>query len=306
MKIYIINPKADFTAQQIEAMNNQGDVIFIEGENVDINSQAYLNDPEEKILALSPETIQWNFTNDVLEKIQNIRAICLATTGFSWVDGEYCRNKGIKLTNVPHYSTDAVAEYATFLMLSLTRKIPMQIKSNFKCKYSPEMLQGEVKGKIAGIIGLGHIGKRIAEICQGLGMNVVYWSRNKKDDPFEYMELKDLISQSDFVFVSLSKNSETQNLLNKELLKNMKESSNFISIGDIEDRKYLIEQVEKGNLSGLAFEAEGENIMNFKGNIMVTAPYAWYTNEAMKNNMEIWTNTIISACQNKPMNIVNW
>ncbi|HBY20900.1 MAG TPA: hypothetical protein DEG71_07820 [Clostridiales bacterium] len=308
MNIYILGKKEDLKEEQISLLKENGKVIFIE-EKQNVLKHPYIDDKEEKILAIDPDLTDWEFSNDIIEKIPNLRAICLQTTSFDWVDGEFCRGKNIKLTNVPHYSTNAVAECASFLMLSLARKLPIQLKTSSTegMVYSSDIMGLEVKGKTMGIIGLGTIGSKVAEKGKGLGMNVVYWSRNKKEADYEYMPIDKLLVESDFIFLTLAKNDETKNFVTKEMLSNMKTKACFITIATegIEDREYLIKQTEAGNIGGLAFESEKDRMTNYKGNIMITKPYAWYTGEALDNMFEIWTETIIATCKNESINVVN-
>ena len=87
---------------------------------------------------------------------------------FDWIDLDYCRENNIAVTNIPKYSTNSVAEYAVFYMMSLAKKLPLQMKNNFKEEYVDSMKNTEIFGKTVGIIGLGTIGSSIAEICNRL------------------------------------------------------------------------------------------------------------------------------------------
>jgi phosphoglycerate dehydrogenase-like enzyme len=98
------------------------------------------------------------------------------------------------------------------MMLNVVRKIPIVIKDGWKEDYVKH--QGmELKGKTVGIVGLGSIGTRIAELCAGLGMKVVYWSKNSRDDRFEYQELRNLMKNADIVLPAVAQNEETNGLI---------------------------------------------------------------------------------------------
>jgi glycerate dehydrogenase len=304
MKIYIIGSKEDFTNDQISNMELECSLVF-----VDINDgeAAYFNDVDEKIIAVDPDYKEWKFTNDEIDRIPNLKAIALNTTGYSWIDVKYCEIKGIVVTNVPFYSTDAVAEYAIFLMMTLARKLPIQLVNNSDgVEYNDKFLGNNVRGKKIGIVGLGHIGNRIAEIGKGLGMEVSYWSRTDKNNEFKYTDLETLFSTSDFIFISLAKNDETDKLITNELLDKIKKDASLISIVSKlnMDKDYLFEKVKNGDMHGLAFESS--KVYNSEGlNVMVTKPYAWFTEEALENLFEIWSDTIISLCGTEYKNVVN-
>src|SRR3989338_101149 len=128
MKIIIINPKKDFNKEQISTFKSVGSTVFIESK--DYQNDKVFKDKEEKIIVLGPDMVNWIFPNEFIDKILNLKAVCLPTTGFGWIDGKYLRKKGILLTNVPKYSTESVAEYAISLMLNLVKKLPLVIKNN--------------------------------------------------------------------------------------------------------------------------------------------------------------------------------
>ena len=131
--------------------------------------------------------------------MKNVKAICLQTTSFSWIDVAEAKKQDIPVMNLRGFSTEAVAEWAFMMTVNVARKLPLIIKDGWKQDFSKH--QGvELKGKTAGIVGLGTIGTRIAEICNGLGMEVVYWSRKSKDERFSFTELDDLLKKSRFYF----------------------------------------------------------------------------------------------------------
>ncbi len=139
MNIYITYERTFFTEQQINELSRYGKLIFLEN-YFDLDDVKYLEDNEEKILMADPEWYHWNLREEHIEKIKNLKAICINTTAFDWIDWKYCNNKKIIVTNTPKYSTDSVAEYAVFLLMCLAKKLPIQIKTNYKMEYNHEML----------------------------------------------------------------------------------------------------------------------------------------------------------------------
>ena len=135
MEIYVIGSKKDFNEQQIKRLEKLGKLLFIE-EVKDKYKEEYVNSKEEKILVIDPDMIGWEFPNDLIDKIPNLKAISLMSTSYSYVDIDYCNKNGIVVTNVPKYSTDSVAEYACFLMMALARKLPIQMKNEFRLMFN--------------------------------------------------------------------------------------------------------------------------------------------------------------------------
>lgn len=308
MKIYIIYTKNSFTDIQLKELSNVGELIFQE-EFFNLDDAPYLKDDEEKILVIDPDWYNWNVDKNHLSKIKNLKGICLSTTAYDWVDLDYCKNNNIVVCNIPKYSTDSVAEYAIFLMLSLARKYPIQAKMDYKVDYSKEMLANEIKGKTVGIIGLGIIGTKIANMCNGLGMKVIYWSRSEKDNNYQRVDLDKIFSEADFIFPAFSTNDETKKIITDELINKMNGNAliNVINNSrEIYNHDLVIKKAENKEIS-YAFELYGDmkKMYEYKGNIMAVAPYAFYTKEAMDRLIAIWCDNVIAVVNNNPQNIVN-
>lgn len=293
MEVYVIGKKKDFTKEQIGRLEKIGTLNFIE-EKHDMYNSEYVKSKENKIIAIDPDYTDWKFPNDLIDKIQNLKGICLMTTSYSYIDLNFCSKRNIVVTNVPKYSTDSVAEYACFLMIAIAKKLPLQIKNDLKEDFSSRYLQMQVKGKKAAIIGLGSIGTRIAEILDGIGMDVIYWSRKSRNNKFEYKELSEIFKTADFVFPTFSVNEETKKIITDELINSMKSTSSIVSIvgTDIFNTDLIFNKIKNNELYGFAFEESNSNLNNYEGNIMVTSPYAWYTKEALENCIEIWVQSI--------------
>ena len=131
MKIYITYTKDSFTEQQLKSLAAVGEVIILE-DLFNLDEAPYLEDESEKILVADPDWYNWDINAEHLSKIKNLKAVCLSTTAYDWIDLDYCKENNIVVTNIPKYSTDSVAEYAVFLMMSLAKKFPIQIKSNYE------------------------------------------------------------------------------------------------------------------------------------------------------------------------------
>lgn len=306
MNIYITYERSFFTEKQIENLSKYAKLIFLES-YFDLDSAEYLKDDEEKILMADPEWYHWNLRKDHISKIKNLKAICINTTAFDWIDGEYCNNNGIIVTHTPKYSTDSVAEYAIFLMMCLAKKLPIQIKTNYKMEYNHEMLNTEIRDKTVGIIGLGTIGTRIAELCSNLGMKVIYWSKNKKENSYQRVEVDEIFKKADYIIPTFATNDETRKLITDERIE-MMNGNNLINIiinpVEIYNNSLLLEKAEKNEV-GYAFEIYDDKTLNdFKGNVMATAPYSFYTKESIDRLVELWCNNTIGILNNNLQNVV--
>ena len=299
MKIFILSPSTDLllTPDLRTKLSAAGEIIYVTEIKPFQKVTELFAGNEDRILAIDPDFCNWKIPDSLMDQIPSLKAICLQTTSFSWINLEYAKQKNIPVLNVRNWSTYSVAEWAVMMDLNRARRVPLIIKDQWGKDFSKH--QGmELKGKTAGIIGLGHIGKRIAEICQGLGMSVVYWSKHSRDECFSYQELNQLLSTSDFIFPALASNPETKNLITDTMIKTLKKTAIFTSITHPTNHELLLEMVEKGQLFGYGFEEEsGKTFVEYKGNIWAGPALAWCTQEAGRRNAEQWVDNIVNATQ---------
>lgn len=245
-----------------------------------------------EILAINPDIVGWEITNKTLDKFVTLKAIFTVTTSLSMLDLDYCEKRNIKVQNTSNYSTQAVAEYAIWMMLSLARKLPIIMNHQHKDGYYNELfLQDEIKGKKAGIIGYGDIGKEIADLCASLGMDILVTSPNSKSKHYSNVSLNELLTKSDYVFPCYKNDKSTIGLLDKAKFKQGASvisiiSAKFISVD------YLRDNIEKGILKGLAYEADEMDKSGY--NIFTPPSLAWYSQESIDRGNRIWFQNIQS------------
>lgn len=297
MKIIILSPNADtlFTAEQYKKLESLGETLFVK----EIKPFAEIEElftEGEKVIAIDPDFCDWKVPNEVIDKIPDLKAICLQTTSFSWIDIDHAKEKGIPVMNLRGFSTEAVAEWAFLMALNVARKIPLVAKDNWGQDY--DIHKGmELKGKTAGIVGLGRIGSRIAELCEGFGMNVVYWSKNSKSEKYKHIELAELMKNSDLIFPVLAQNKETQGLITDDLLRSMQPKAIFVSVvHHVYNHDLLLELVKNGSIYGYAFEEDGGKVFDkFEGNVYASPALAWCTVDSLRKNAEQWVESISKA-----------
>lgn len=193
--------------------------------------------------------------------------------------------------------------------MCLAKKLPIQIKTNYKMEYNHEMLNAEIKNKTVGIIGLGTIGTRVAELCDNLGMKVIYWSKSPKENKYKRVDIDDIFTKADFIIPTFATNEETRKIITDERIKMMHSNSLInIIINPIEicNHDLLLKKAECNEIS-YAFEIyDDKTLNNYKGNVMATAPYSFYTKESIDRLVELWCNNTISILNNKSQNMVGY
>ncbi len=190
----------------------------------------------------------------------NLKFIVRAGVGLDNIDVDYAREKGIKVMNTPEASTNGVAELTVAHMLSLLRHIPRGTSTMKNGEWIKKQLVGHELGeKTVGIIGLGRIGKRTAELVLGFGAKVLGY------DPYVdkvegldvgMTDLNELLTRSDIVSLHIPHTDETHHLIGKEALKKMKEGSCLINCarGGIIDEGALYEALKDGTIAGAALD----------------------------------------------------
>ena len=175
-----------------------------------------------------------------LQLAPEVKLICITATGTNNVDLEYCRKRNITVTNVVAYSTQSVVQHTFALLFYLLESLPyydQYVKSkrytgsgNFTCLDLPFW---EIQGKTWGIIGLGTIGKKTAEIARAFGCQVLYYSTSGRnnDENYTRVELTELLKSSDIVSIHAPLNPQTYNLLQYDQLKTMKKSAILLNLG---------------------------------------------------------------------------
>lgn len=307
MKLYIFTPNKEalFSPELISKLNSNLDVVFYTDIKPFADYTDFLADESEKVVALDPDFFDWKFSKEQIDLMKNVKAICLQTTSFSWIDSEYAKLKNIPVLNLRGFSQEAVAEYALMLALGVARKMALVVQKGYVQDFVAH--QGiELKGKTAGIIGLGRIGTCIANLCSGIGMNVQYWSKNTRNESFAYAEIEELLKTSDVVFVALARNDDTAKILTDGLLETMKNEAIFVSIaGKIYNQELVIKMVQDGKLYGYGYEADNANPTLHAGNIYSLPALAWATKESMELNANMWIDSMISASKDELKNEIN-
>lgn len=262
-----------------------------------------------------------SMTRDVLESAQNLKYIGLFATGFNNVDLDYTNKKGITVCNVPGYSTEAVAQHTFALILEVISRVSDYNKTvkdgdwvkSKTFSYFPIPIF-ELSGKTIGIIGLGSIGIRVAEIAKAFGMNVIFYNRsNKNIDGMTQVDFDTLLKESDIVTLHCPLNSQSDSIMNKDAFAKMKDNSIFINTarGGLVDEYALKEALLCGKLLGagldvLRKEPMDENcpLINID-NCIITPHIAWASLETRRRLLKIVVDNIEKYLNGTPVNTLS-
>ena len=257
------------------------EIVFLEksslGSDMDIslfhglgNVTAYDLTPQEQI----PKRIERAdivVTNKLLMNeaslsgAEQLKMIAITATGTNMVDFAYTAKRGITVANVPAYSTDAVAQHTFALLLYILQKsnyYDHYVKSG---AYAKSPIFGhfaariyELCGKTWGIIGMGAIGRKVAEIATAFGCKVIYYSTtgNNKKQNYECVNFETLLAESDVVSIHAPLNTETEGMINRSTFAKMKNSAILINVarGAIVVEEDLAVALETGMIAGAGLD----------------------------------------------------
>ena len=204
-------------------------------------------------------------TPELIDAAHDLKLICETATGVNNIDIEYAAKKGIPVRNVAGYSTPTVAQ-ATFMhILSLVGSAPYFDDAVKSGRYSASGMFTDVSvnwwelaGKTIGIIGMGNIGRKVAQIAEAFGMNVCYFSTSGTSHCKDYpsLPLEQLLAQSDIVSVHAPLNERTDALIGEKELAMMKSSAYIVNMGrgGIVVEEALVKAVDEGVIAGAALD----------------------------------------------------
>lgn len=211
---------------------------------------------------------------EVMDSCPNLKLICIAATGINNVDTEYANAKGIAYKNVVDYSTESVAQLTITMILNLVSQLSYfdnYVKSGTYTQSTMFTHFGrsffELNGKRAGIIGLGNIGKRVAQLLEAFGMSIAYYSTsgNNNHNKYPKEELDQLLRTSDIVSIHAPLNDNTRNLIDLSKLKIMKPSAILINVGrgGIVNESDLVQAINHEFIAGAGVDVfEHEPMLN--------------------------------------------
>jgi len=253
---------------------------------------------------------------DIIDAAPNLKYIGILATAYGKVDAEYAKGKGIVVCNIPGYSTEAVAEFVFAAILDHIRELERGKKQVRAGIYSETGFSAlEIKGKVFGVLGLGRIGSRVAEIALGFGADVRYWSRNRKMDVeakgARYQDADSLISECDFLSLHFAQTKDTENFLNEKNMCKLKKGAIVVNTAPMEivDIAALEKRLQDGDLVFIfdhSDEMSEESLRNLSkfSNCIIYPPIAYVTKEARVQKQEIFVSNIGSFLKGSPTNQV--
>ena len=271
-------------------------------------------------IALTNKTV---FDANIIEQLKNTKYIGVLATGYNVVDTKAAREHGIVVTNIPAYSTDSVAQMVFAHLLNVSNHVDHYAEETRNgvwsrcpdfCYWNKPLF--ELAGKTLGIVGLGNIGMKVAQIAQAFGMNVLAYTSKTPDQLPEGIRkttLDGLFGASDVVSLHCPLTDTTRELMNSASIEKMRDGAILINTG----RGPLVNEVDVADaLASGKLGAYCADVLSCEppspSNPLVGAPHAfitphvaWATLEARLRLMDIAVNNIKSFLEGSPTNVVN-
>ncbi|MFN8000365.1 MAG: hydroxyacid dehydrogenase [Acidobacteriota bacterium] len=247
---------------------------------------------------------------------RQLKCVARCGAGTDNIDVATATELGLPVLFSPEGTTYSVAEHALMLMLAVGRRLTLldrEAKANNWEVRNRVGVGTELRGKTLGVLGLGNIGKRIAELGAAFGMTVIYWSRNSRDARFAFVELADLFRQADVLSVSLSLDAGTRGIVNAERLALMKPSAMLINTarGEMVDEDALVAALAEKRLAGAGLDVMAQEpppadhpLFKFD-NVVLTPHLATITDLAYRNMCVEVATQVAHVLQGKPPDIRN-
>lgn len=231
---------------------------------------------------------------DLLKLAPNLRYVIRCGVGLENIDTKACESDNIKVLNAPGSNAESVAEHVVMFILASKRNLVNLDNHVRKGKWKPEHLGTELMGKTIGLIGFGNIGKKVAERLQGFGVKIISYEIYKDHDTakrlgVEFVELDELIEESDAISIHVPLMKETFHMINQNSIERMKQGVIMINTarGAIIDEDALVNALESGKVSFAALDVfkdepmDNEKLRRME-NVILTPHIAGVTKESFE------------------------
>ena len=260
---------------------------------------------------------------EMMALLPRLKYIGVLATGYNVVDIEAARERDIIVTNVPAYSTESVAQTVFAHLLTVTNRAEHYAQQNRQgrwaenrdfCYWDTELT--ELAGKTMGIVGLGHIGRRVAEIALAFGMQVKAMTSKKAEElpaGIQKADLQSLLATSDIVSLHCPLTEGTRHLIHRETLRLMKPSAILINTGrgPLVDDEALAEALNEGRLRAYCADVvteeppKADHPLLHAPNAFITPHIAWATVEARKRLLQTAIGNVEAFVNGHPVNVVS-
>jgi len=260
---------------------------------------------------------------EVMEQLPRLKFIGVLATGYNIIDVACARERGVVVSNVPAYSTESVAQMVFSHLLTVTNRTEHYAQQNREGRWtrsadfcywdSPVM---ELAGKTMGVVGLGNIGRRVAEIALAFGMKVVALTSKSEallPQGVRKVTFEELLGASDVVSLHCPLTDQTRHLINRDTIAMMRPSAILVNTGrgPLVDDEALAEALNANRLKAYCADVmtqeppKADNPLLGLKNVFLTPHIAWASTEARIRLLDITIKNVRAFIEGKPQNVIN-
>lgn len=263
-------------------------------------------------------------TRDIIESLPKLKYIQVIATGYNVIDTTAAKEHGIIVCNIPSYSTNGVAQLVFSLLLEMTQQVAVHSESvhNGEWTACPHFCYqktklSELAGKVIGIIGFGKIGQAVAQIANAFSMKVLVYAPRPKDytgfGEVKFVSLNELKAESDIITLHCPLTPETDKLVNREFIEDMKNGAILINTarGGVINETDVAQALNNGKLGFYGTDVLSsepptvDNPLIGSKNCFITPHIAWANIEARTRLMNIFKSNFEAYLKGTPENVVN-
>lgn len=261
---------------------------------------------------------------ETLESTEELDYVIVAATGYNIINLEAAENQGIKVSNIPSYSTQSVVQHTLALLLQLTNQVSHYSQAVQEGRweesewtlYDQSEPLTELAGKTLGIIGFGAIGQAFGQLARQLGMDVLAYNRSQNAKGREianYVDLDHLLKNSDIISLHIPLAPDTEHIINEETISQMKDRVILLnaSRGPLVDEEALAQALQAGKVQAAGLDVLAEEPMTENNplkdapNAIITPHIAWATKESRGRLLEIIYDNLAAYVKGEPINLVS-
>jgi len=315
-------------------LDHDGSLDFTKLKDVADVTRYEISDPSDVAYRVSGHHVVLNkemaLTGDIIRSFpDSVKLIAEAGTGYNNIDLVAAKEKGISVSNVPCYATEAMAHQTVTMVMALSCSLAQQVaalavgnRQYMKQCHLGNLPHFELTGTTIGLVGgLGTIGKRVAAMTSALGMRVIASSTSqppgmRQEDGIEVVTFDSLLSQSDFVSIHCPLNEHTKNLIDERALAQMKSTAYLINTarGAIIDQDALVKTLSNRHIAGAALDVFGEGSapppalpddspLWKLNNVVLTPHIGWQRSESRQRVVDTLAENIAAFSRGEPSNI---
>jgi glycerate dehydrogenase len=319
MKIVIADKDSVGTDMDYSIYDELGEVTYYDDKVTEENAAERLKGAN--VLVINKSQI----TDKLLDAAPDLELICEFATGFDNANIPACDRHGVKVANVVNYSTASVAQHTfamLFYLMENLRHYDEFVKSgayanqtHFCCLDIPF---DELDGKTYGIVGMGNIGRKVAQIATAYGAHVIFYASSGHSDCTEYEQVSfdELLARSDVISLHCPLSDRTRDLFDKRAFEKMKKTAILINVarGAVVVEKDLSDALINGEIAAAGLDvlspepmAKDSTLLKIQdsGKLIVTPHLAWASTQARTRCLDEVKKNIVSWMEGKPRNIVN-